>query len=73
MAVDVTDATFQTDVVERSTQSVVVVDLWAPWCGPCHTLSPIIEKLEVAYPGRLNQAKLNTHQQPEISPPLIPA
>ena len=44
MAIDVTDATFQAEVLERSKTTPVIVDLWAPWCGPCKTLGPIIEK-----------------------------
>ena len=42
---DVTDATFQAEVLDRSAQVPVVVDLWAPWCGPCTQLGPILEKV----------------------------
>ena len=45
MAIDVTDATFETDVLAQSEKLPVIVDLWAPWCGPCRTLGPIIEKV----------------------------
>ncbi len=48
---DVTDATFESDVLERSTQSTVVVDLWAEWCGPCKTLGPTLEKVVGEAPG----------------------
>src|SRR3984885_10898756 len=45
IVMDVTDATFETDVLERSNQVTVVVDLWASWCGPCKTLGPTLEKV----------------------------
>ena len=67
MAVDVTDATFQTEVVERSMQSVVVVDLWAPWCGPCRTLGPIIEKVVDETQGKAVLVKVNVDENPAIS------
>jgi putative thioredoxin len=66
MAVDVTDATFQTEVVERSMQSVVIVDLWAPWCGPCRTLSPIIEAVVDETKGKAVLAKVNVDENPAI-------
>ena len=67
MALDVTDATFQTEVVERSMQSVVVVDLWAPWCGPCKTLGPIIEKVVDETQGKAVLVKVNVDENPAIS------
>ena len=67
MAVDVTDATFQTEVVERSMQSVVIVDLWATWCGPCKTLSPIIEKVVDETNGKAVLVKVDVDQNPAIS------
>jgi len=67
MAVDVTDATFQTEVVERSMQSVVIVDLWAPWCGPCRTLSPIIETVVDETNGKAVLAKVDIDENPAIA------
>lgn len=67
MAVDVTDATFQTEVIDRSTQVAVVVDLWAPWCGPCRTLGPIIEKVVDATGGQVVLVKVNVDDNPAIS------
>lgn len=67
MALDVTDATFQAEVVDRSFTVPVVVDLWAPWCGPCRTLGPIIEKVIDATAGKVVLAKVDTDQNPAIS------
>jgi putative thioredoxin len=67
MAMDVTDATFQTDVVDRSTTTPVVVDLWAPWCGPCQTLGPMIEKVVAETNGDVVLVKVNVDENPGIS------
>jgi len=64
---DVTDATFQTDVIERSMTVPVVVDLWAPWCGPCKTLGPILEKVIAATGGKVELAKVDVDQNPQTS------
>ncbi|MDO8390102.1 MAG: tetratricopeptide repeat protein [Actinomycetota bacterium] len=67
MAIDVTDATFQTEVIDRSHSVPVIVDLWAPWCGPCRTLGPIIEKVVDATGGKVVLVKVDTDQNPAIS------
>jgi len=67
MAIDVTDATFETEVVERSKEVPVVVDLWAEWCGPCKTLGPIIEKVIDATEGKVVLTKVNIDENPAVS------
>ena len=67
MAIDVTDATFQTEVIDRSFQVPVIVDLWAEWCGPCRTLGPIIEKVVDATAGQVVLVKVDTETNPAIS------
>ena len=67
MSTDVTDATFQSDVIERSSQVPVVVDLWASWCGPCRTLGPIIEDVVEATNGAVELVKINVDENPQVS------
>ncbi|CAN5646054.1 tetratricopeptide repeat protein [soil metagenome] len=65
--VDVTDATFEQEILERSETVPVVVDLWAPWCGPCRTLGPIIEKVVDEAGGEVVLVKVNTDENPGLS------
>jgi putative thioredoxin len=67
MAIDVTDATFQADVIDKSSAVPVVVDLWAPWCGPCRTLGPTLEKVVDATEGKVVLTKVNVDENPQIS------
>lgn len=63
---DVTDDTFETEVVLRSDEVPVVVDLWAPWCQPCHQLSPIIERAVAATGGKVVLAKVDVDENPRV-------
>jgi len=67
MVVDVTDATFQAEVIERSQTTPVVVDLWAEWCGPCKTLGPILEKVIAATNGQVVLAKVDVDANPQVA------
>ena len=64
---DVTDATFETDVLARSNDVPVVVDLWAPWCGPCRTLGPILEQVVEQTEGKVELVKINVDENPQSS------
>lgn len=65
--IDVTDATFNEEVIERSKQAAVVIDLWAPWCGPCKTLGPILDTVIDEFDGAVVGVKINIDENPEIA------
>ncbi|MDS0140629.1 MULTISPECIES: tetratricopeptide repeat protein [unclassified Amycolatopsis] len=65
--IDVTEATFQAEVVERSLHQLVVVDLWAEWCGPCKQLSPVLERMAAESGGAWVVAKVDVDANPRIA------
>ena len=68
--IDSTDATFAQDVIQRSQELPVIVDCWAPWCGPCRVLGPILEKLAYERDGQVQLVKVNTDENPQVAQAL---
>ncbi len=65
--IDVTEENFESDVIAQSAITPVLVDFWAPWCGPCKSLGPILEKLEVDYGGRFLLVKVNSDDEQQLA------
>ena len=63
--IELTDATFQKEVLESP--QPVLVDFWAPWCGPCRMLAPVVKEIADEYQGRVRVAKLNTDEHPNAA------
>ena len=67
MAHDVSETTFESEVIEGSKETPVLVDFWAEWCGPCHAVSPVLEKIVDERPGELKLVKVNIDENQALA------
>ena len=65
--INVTVENFEAEVIEASASIPVLVDFWAPWCGPCKVIGPLLEKVEADYAGRFKLVKIDSDQEQELS------
>ncbi|MFM7255238.1 MAG: thioredoxin [Betaproteobacteria bacterium] len=65
--IEISEAQFEREVIETSHRLPVLVDFWAPWCGPCRTLSPVLERLSLALQGEVSMVKVNADHAPKLS------